>query len=57
MKKILIIGGAGFIGINAARYFLKKGSQVTIFDNFSRRGTEIKGAERIDLEVFARIHH
>ena len=44
MKNILIIGGAGFIGINAARYFLKKGSQVTIFDNFSRRGTEINVA-------------
>ncbi|MFH0906934.1 MAG: GDP-mannose 4,6-dehydratase [bacterium] len=40
MKKILIIGGAGFIGINSSKYFLDKGWQVIIFDNFSRRGTE-----------------
>ncbi|MHB1330557.1 MAG: NAD-dependent epimerase/dehydratase family protein [Minisyncoccota bacterium] len=40
MKKILIIGGAGFIGINSARYFIKKGWKVTIFDNLSRAGTE-----------------
>ena len=38
MKKILITGGAGFIGINAAEYFLKKGYSVTILDNFSRKG-------------------
>lgn len=43
-KRILIIGGAGFIGINAARHFLTKGSSVTIFDNFSRKGTEINVA-------------
>lgn len=40
MKKILIIGGAGFIGINSARYFLKKGWKVTILDNLSRPGTK-----------------
>lgn len=40
-KKILITGGAGFIGINTARHFLKKGWQVTLFDNFSRKGTDI----------------
>jgi len=36
MKKILITGGAGFIGINAAEHFIKKGWFVYIFDNFSR---------------------
>lgn len=40
-NRILIIGGAGFIGINAARYFLKNENSVTILDNFSRKGTEI----------------
>jgi len=40
-KNLLITGGAGFIGINATRHFLKKGWKVTIFDNFSRRGTDI----------------
>lgn len=37
---MVITGGAGFIGINAAAYFLKKGYAVTIFDNFSREGSE-----------------
>jgi len=40
MKKILIIGGAGFIGINSARYFIKKGWNITILDNLSRPGTK-----------------
>ena len=40
-KNILIIGGAGFIGINSARYFNEKGWKVTIFDNFSRKGTDV----------------
>lgn len=38
-KKVFITGGAGFIGSNAAYYFLKKGYEVTIFDNFSRKGS------------------
>ncbi|HAU40051.1 MAG: NAD-dependent epimerase/dehydratase, CDP-paratose 2-epimerase [Candidatus Peregrinibacteria bacterium GW2011_GWF2_43_17] len=38
--KILITGGAGFIGSNATNYFLGLGHEVTIFDNFSRKGTE-----------------
>ncbi len=41
MQNILITGGAGFIGINATRRFLRDGWQVTIFDNFSRKGTDI----------------
>ena len=35
---ILITGGAGFIGINAADYFLRKRWQVILFDNLSRKG-------------------
>ena len=38
-KKILITGGAGFIGINAASYYLKKGHEISILDNFSRKGS------------------
>jgi CDP-paratose 2-epimerase len=37
--KILITGGAGFIGVNAAEYFRAKGADVIIFDNLSRRGS------------------
>lgn len=40
MKKILIIGGAGFIGSNAANYFSKKGHDVCVFDNLFRVGTD-----------------
>jgi CDP-paratose 2-epimerase len=39
-KKLLITGGAGFIGSNLAQHFLKNGYQVTIFDNFVRLGTK-----------------
>jgi len=38
--RILITGGAGFIGSNAARHFIERGDQVTIFDNLSRRGSQ-----------------
>jgi CDP-paratose 2-epimerase len=36
--KILITGGAGFIGCNLANYFLNKGNEVIVFDNLSRAG-------------------
>lgn len=39
-KHILITGGAGFIGINSADYFLQKKYKVTLFDNLSRKGSE-----------------
>lgn len=38
--RILVFGGGGFIGSNAVSYFAKRGYKVTIFDNFSRYGTE-----------------
>lgn len=39
-KRILITGGAGFIGINSAHYFLSKKYDVALFDNLSRKGSE-----------------
>ena len=39
-KRMLIVGGAGFIGVNAARHFAPAGWRVTILDNLSRRGTD-----------------
>jgi CDP-paratose 2-epimerase len=38
IKTILITGGAGFIGVNAARYFCARGWAVTLLDNLSRPG-------------------
>lgn len=38
--KIVIFGGAGFIGVNSAYYFVEKGHEVIIIDNLSRVGSE-----------------
>jgi len=38
--KTLVVGGAGFIGCNAASRLLREGNQVIVFDNLSRKGTE-----------------
>lgn len=40
-KKLLITGGCGFIGVNAAIYFAKKGWNVHCVDNFSRTGSRL----------------
>jgi CDP-paratose 2-epimerase len=39
-KRVLITGGAGFVGCNAARYFGARNWNVTVLDNLSRQGTE-----------------
>ena len=36
--KLFITGGAGFIGINSADYFIEQGHEVVIYDNLSRAG-------------------
>jgi len=38
--KILITGGAGFIGVNVAESFIKKRYEVFIIDNLSRKGSK-----------------
>lgn len=38
--KLLITGGCGFIGTNFAEYFTKKGWDVTVLDNLSRKGSD-----------------
>ncbi|MEE9286373.1 MAG: NAD-dependent epimerase/dehydratase family protein [Dehalococcoidia bacterium] len=39
--KVVILGGAGFIGCNAAAAFLKQGREVVVFDNHCRRGATL----------------
>ena len=39
--KVLITGGAGFIGINTAKYYLDKGDEVVLFDSLSRPGASV----------------
>ena len=42
MKKVLLLGGAGFIGFSIAKKMLKKGGyEITIADNFFRAGGKI----------------
>lgn len=43
-RTILITGGAGFIGTNAALYFSKQGWKVIVYDNLSR--ADMLGKER-----------
>ena len=39
-RRILITGGAGFLGVNAALHLVADGWHVTVLDNLSRPGTE-----------------
>jgi len=38
-QKILITGGAGFIGCNAVQRYVREGHEVVVVDNLSRKGT------------------
>jgi CDP-paratose 2-epimerase len=54
--KIIIIGGAGFIGCNAAARSIRRGDEVIVLDDLSRQGTElnIKWLESVGKFEFAR---
>ncbi|MEE9393059.1 MAG: SDR family oxidoreductase [Planctomycetota bacterium] len=53
MSRILITGGAGFIGSNLARALIERGDDVTIFDDFSsgRRSNLDAIADRLEIVV------
>lgn len=38
--KVIITGGAGFIGSNAASSYMRKGHEVVVVDNLAREGTQ-----------------
>ena len=42
--RVLITGGAGFVGSHVAEYYARKGYEVVVFDNLSRL---IKGDIRV----------
>ncbi|MEK7598910.1 MAG: GDP-mannose 4,6-dehydratase [Patescibacteria group bacterium] len=45
INKVLITGGAGFLGFNLAHSLLSKGVDTVVCDNLSRRGAELNLAE------------
>lgn len=54
LKKVLISGGAGFIGSNLALHLIKNGYEVTILDNLS---PQIHGEDPINTShLYASIH-
>jgi len=50
-KKILITGGAGFIGSNLALDLIQKGYSVTVFDNLSEQVHGVGGHSQLYLSV------
>ncbi len=56
VRKLLVTGGAGFIGANAAVHFARSGWDMTILDNLSRAGAE-RNLEWLRTQVPFRFHN
>ena len=54
--KVVIVGGAGFIGINTAKYFLQRAHEVVIIDNLSRKGSQYNVEKLKDDYKFNFVH-
>ncbi len=60
MTRIMVTGGAGYIGSHAVRHFLERGHDVWVFDNLSKGHRKAVPAERLlvgDLSETARVDH
>src|SRR3989338_8049830 len=55
-KKILITGGAGFVGSNLAEHLAQKGHNVVIYDNLSRNGSELTLKKLIAKQPKIEVH-
>ena len=51
MSKVVVLGGAGFIGSNIVRYLVSEGMDVLVVDNFST-GKESNIPSNVKLEKF-----
>ena len=53
MKKVLVTGGAGFIGTNLIKQLLKKDVQVVSIDNYStgNKLNEIPGVKYLNIDI------
>ena len=54
MARVLVTGGAGFIGSNYVQRLLQRGETVTVYDNFSRGGAR-QAAERFKIPFLGEI--
>ena len=53
MKKILVTGGAGFVGTNLIKKLLSKGHQVISIDNYvtGKHENELKGCTYFNIDI------
>ncbi len=53
MKKVLVTGGAGFIGTNLIKQLLKLGIEVVSIDNYStgHKSNETEGAKYLNIDI------
>jgi CDP-paratose 2-epimerase len=55
-NRILITGGAGFVGSNLSRFLSNNGYEVIALDNLKRRGSELNLKNNQDLKNFTFVH-